>query len=336
MSVVFSGTNQGVFTSTGAAKILQIREDVDYLHVYNQTVIAANTASIGKQYYWQRGFAADTGMEWQNNAGATAVNLIWLTTGGFTLVNNTINTPGASVALTSITNATPPVVATGSTAGLSAGDVVRLFNVAGAQQLGGLDFTIGTIVANTSFTLAFMRAIVAATTGTYRRIPYDPYFYPPTRVISKIRTVVVSGANATQVTMTVTHNYTVGQRVRFLIPTVTALAFGMPTLNQVEGSIIAINTADVNGVTNTITVDVDSSAMGTFAWPLTANGAFTPAQIVPVGENTATANAFGVNPYLDSEINQGFIGIQLAAGADSPAGQVGDVIYWVAGKSFNA
>jgi hypothetical protein len=56
---------------------------------------------------------------------------------------------------------------------------------------------------------------------------------------------------------------------------------------------------------------------------------------VPVGESTATANAFGVNPFLDSEINQGFIGIQLAAGVNGPAGQANDVIYWKAGKFFN-
>jgi len=336
MSVVFSGTNQGVFTSNGQAKTLILRSDVDYIRVYNQTQIAANAASTGYEFYWQRGMAAGTGIEYQSNAGATAVDTVWMTTGGFTLIDNTINVPGPLVALTAVSNATPPVVSTASTANLNNGDIVRLFNVTGAQQLGGLDFTIGAIVANTSFTLAFMRAIVAGTTGNYRRIPYDPYFYPPSRVISKVRTVVVNGRNATQVTMTVTHNYTIGQVIRFIMPEVTPLAFGMPALNDVEAPIIAINTADVDGVTNTITVDLDSSALGTFAWPLTANGTFTPAQVVPVGENTAVANANGVNPFLGAQENRGFIGIQLGAGVNGPAGQNNDVIYWVAGKSFNA
>jgi hypothetical protein len=335
MSVVFSGTNQGVFTSTGNAQILQIREGIDWIKVYNQTQIAAGSASTGYEFYWQLGMAPGTGIEYQSNAGSTAVNTVWLTSGGFTLINNTVNNPGALVALSAISNANPPLVSTGSTAGLNVGSVVRLFNVAGAQQLGGLDFTVGNITSNTSFSLAFMRAIVAGTSGNYRIIPYDPYFYPPTRVISKIRTVVVNGANATQVTMTVTHNYTVGQAIRFLIPTVTSAAFGMPALNQVQANIIAINTADADGVTNTITVAYDSSALGTFAWPLTTNGAFTPAQIVPVGENTAQANLSNVNPFQDAENNLGFIGISLAAGVNSPAGQTNDVIYWVAGKSFN-
>jgi hypothetical protein len=342
MSVVFSGTTQGSFVSTGQAQILQIPEGVDYINVYNQTQIAANSLSTGYQFYWQYGMPPGTGIEYQSNAGGTAILPLWLTTGGFTPINNTINTPGANTAITLISNATPPQVTqtpalvAGS---LNNGQVVRLFNVTGAQQLGGLDFTVGAVTPGGAgagtFTLAFMSAIAAATTGSYRIIPYDPYFYPPTRVISKIRTVVVGGANATQVTMTVTHNFTIGQAIRFLIPTVTPTAFGMPGLNQVQANIIAINTADANGVTNTITVAFDSSSLGTFAWPLTTNGAFTPAQVVPVGENTAQANLSGVNPFEDAELNIGFIGLSLAAGQNSPAGQTNDVIYWVAGKSYN-
>jgi hypothetical protein len=332
MSVVFSGTNQGSFTSDGTTKILQIRADVDWINVYNTTIAAANqTTAVGVQYYWQRGFPAGAMIKYFKSNAANAANLTqYLTTGGFSLVNNTINVPGASVALTSITNATPPVVATGNTAGLSNGDVVRIFNTAGGQQLGGLDFTIGAVTTNTSFTLAFMRAIAAATTGTFRRIPYDPYFYPPTRVISKI-----SQATQAIVTFTVTHAYTVGQKIRFVIPTVSTTAYGMTELNGVEATIVAINQADTNGVTNTVTVDVDTSAFTAFAWPLTTDPVHTPAQVVPVGENTAQAIASGVNVLGDSEVNQGYIGIALAGGAGSPGGADGEVIYWVAGKSFS-
>ena len=335
MAVVFSGTNQGVFTSTGAAQNVVIREDVDWMLVTNQTKLIANALSTGYEFKWQRGFAPGTGIEYQSNAGGTAVDIVWLTAGGFTLFDTTVNVPGALVATTAVSGATPPVVATGNTAGLSNGDIVRMFNVAGAQQLGGMDFTIGAIVANTSFTLAFMRAIVAGGAGNYRRIPYNPYFYPPTRVISKIRSTTLNGAQVTQVTMTVTHAFTVGQAIRFVIPTVTALAFGMTQLDGLQGTIVAVNAADVDGVTNTITVDIDSSSFTAFAWPLTLNVPFTPAQVVPVGENTAQALASNVNPYGDSEVNQGSIGITLAAGTDSPAGVVNDVIYWIAGKSFN-
>lgn len=337
MSVVFSGTNQGSFTSTGAAKLLNIRSDLDYMWVYNLTQgAAAQTTAVAVKFYWQRGFPAGSMWATFKSNAANAANLEqYITTGGFTLIDTSISVPGAQIALTSITNATPPVVATGSTSGLSNGDIVRLYNVTGAQQLGGLDFTVGAVSLNTSFTLAFMRAIVAGTTGFWRRIPYDPYFYPPVRVISKIGSSTLNGSNVAIVTLTVTHAFTVGQKIRFKIPTVTLLAFGMPALNDVEATILAINAADVDGVTNTITVDVDVSALGTFAWPLTADVPFTPAQVVPVGENTAQANTSLVNPFADAELNTAFIGIKLQGGAGFPGGAANDVMYWVAGKSFN-
>ena len=343
MSVVFSGTNQGVFTSTGKAQNISIRSDVDYMWVFNKTKTAAGAVSTGLQFYWQRGFGQGEGLETQSNGAGTATNLIYITSGGFTLFNNTVNTPGALTAITSISGAQPPVVLVTPAllAGqLNNGDVVRLFNVTGGKEVSGLDFTIGAVTpggAGTgTFTLAFAKAIAAATTGSFRRIPYDPYFYPPTRVIAKILASTFNGAPSAIVTLTVTHNFTVGQRINFVIPTVTSVAYGMTELNNVNATIIAIGEADADGVTNTITCDVDVSSFTAFAWPLTADPVHTPAQVVPVGENTAVAIAAGTDLLGDSEKNIGFIGMTLAAGTDSPAGVIGDVIYWVAGKSFNA
>ena len=500
MSVVFSGTNQGFFTSTGAAQILQLRSDVDWINVYNQTEIAAGASNTGLQFYWQRGMGQDKGLEYKSGIsgsvgygpvasffgttlgtgslgndyaatvavrtaagtgrlpfpragvsvplvnGITAIDassfnlaavgtyevswsvqttevgqwqielngialantvlvdqnptagghpvsgmfvitttlpnsvlaiinptgnstaltitpadgaethansptltiamiggsvglasplsLVWLSSGGFSLINNTINIPGAFVATSAISGANPPVVSTASTAGLSTGSIVRIYNTPGALQLGSLDFTVGSVVANTSFTLAYMRAIAAtAFAGNYAIIPFNPYFYPPVRIISKIE---VNPANILQsiITLTVTHTFTVGQRVRLILPTVTMAAFGMPSLNDRECTIVAIGAADADSVTNTITVDVNSGGM-TFAWPLTTDPAFTPPQVVPVGQDSGFTQFAAASYIGDSEINQGYIGISLAAGVNSPAGQTSDVIYWVAGKSFN-
>jgi hypothetical protein len=47
---------QGRFTSTGAAKTLQIRSDIDWMKIYNVTVAAgAQTTAVGVEYYWQKG-----------------------------------------------------------------------------------------------------------------------------------------------------------------------------------------------------------------------------------------------------------------------------------------
>ena len=108
----------------------------------------------------------------------------------------------------------------------------------------------------------------------------------------------------------------------------------MTELDGVQATIVAIGQADNDGVTNTITIDQDTTGFSAFAFPLTTDPGFTPAQVVPMGENTAEALNAGANILGDSTNNVGYVGIQLQAGAASPAGVASDVIYWVAGKSF--
>jgi hypothetical protein len=108
----------------------------------------------------------------------------------------------------------------------------------------------------------------------------------------------------------------------------------MTEMNNLYATIVAVNTTLTTG--NTITLDIDSTAFTAFAFPTSSVGlAFTPAQVVPVGENSAEALVLGVDFLNDATINTGYIGMNLAAGANSPAGQSGNVIYWVAGTSFN-
>src|SRR5665811_498722 len=86
MASVFSGTNQGSFTSTGAAKLLNIRSNVDWMYVYNQTQIALvpQAGSTGLQYYWQRGMAPGTGIRYSSGAanGPTVLASFFGTTTG--------------------------------------------------------------------------------------------------------------------------------------------------------------------------------------------------------------------------------------------------------------
>jgi hypothetical protein len=373
MASVYSGTEQGSFISNGQTQYINLRESVDWMCVQNLTVLAANqTTAVAAEFKWQLQMDPNSQVAYFKSNAANAANLSQYTTaGGFQLFDNTVNTLGASQAITSISTATPPLVTvTSTTTGLSNGSIVRIFNTTSGQQLGGLDFTINDLTANTSFSLVYMNAIAAATTGSYRLVPYNPYFYPPTRVISRITpgpsANVALPASSTVVTFTVTHNFTIGQRVRFVVPTVTALAYGMPQLNLVEATIIGVGQADsvaprsISSVAlqyNTITVNFDTTAFGTFAWPLTADPVHTPAQVVPVGEKTAQAIAggsigvvtstgastatyavttVGTQDILgDSEVNIGQIGIALQGGLGFPGGSSGDRIVWIAGKSFS-
>jgi len=333
MSVVFSGTNQGRFTADGTFVTIQLRSGIDWVLIKNETVSYAAGAGAGAEFYWQRGMAQGRGTIYTKTAvtGALAVAQI-AANAGFYLVDSSVNLPGASLALTGITAGNPPVVNTANTSSLSNGDIVRIFSTVGALQLGGLDFTIDTLTPGVSFALPFMAQIANANpgAGTFRRIPYNPYFYPSSRYITK-----VSQATQAIVSLSVIHSYTVGQVVRFIVPPITAAAYGMTELNGLQATIVAIRQADADGKFNTITVDVDTTGFTAFAFPLTTAPGFTPAQVVPMGENTATALNLGANILGGATLNDAFIGIQLTAGANSPGGVANDVIYYLAGTSFD-
>jgi len=318
---------QGSFASDGTPKDLTIRSDFDWIEVFNATAAGQSTADLGFRYIFRRGMGAAGGY-FETKLGTVAndpITVGLIPSGGFSFLDTSGSPVGAlNSTITAVSTAATPVVSLTSTSGLSTGDVVRLINVSGAQQLGGFDFTIGSVVANTSFTLAHMAQLSGAgTTGSLRKISFDPNYYPRRRFISAIS----SGA-AAEVTLTVTHGYTVGQEVRFQVPA----AYGMTEINNLTGTITAVNTT-----TNTVTVDIDSSGFTSFSFPLTAAVPFTPAMMVPVGE--AAEDAY-TNLLDDATENQAFIGVNLGLGAagdgsNGPAGQSNDSVYWIAGKSFS-
>lgn len=319
-------TQQGRFTSAGTAQTIDLRSDVDWMCVYNETQIAA-TNNIGTEYYWQRGMAAATGIRWFKDGGANNLNQAALVSpNGFTLVDTSVITLAAGTTVTNISAAaTPRVTAAGH--GLITGDIARLSNNVGAQQLGNIDFRVTRVDAN-DVDLTFMAQIVVAAapgaTALIRRVSSESIYIPRNRVITAI-----TAANPAVVTMAAPHSFTVGQRVRFDIPAVTALAFGMTELDGLAGNVDAISVAN-----NTISVDIDTTGFTAFAFPLTADVPFTQAQVIPIGTDTATAIANAADLLADQVRNTGVIGIILAAGTNSPAGALNDVIYWRAGKSF--
>ena len=347
---------QGRFTqaSTAVAQDIGLRFDPDWMVVTNLTIADANqTSAIGVEYKWQRGYANDRGLVYYKSNAANAANLTdYLASGGFQLINTSLQTTGAATAQsTDISNATPPVV-TISSHGFVTGDVVRIYNATGAQQLGGMDFEVAYVGANT-FSLRYMDGIVAAASpgaGSFaRRVDNNPIYYPRRRFITKIiqATSGTAGsgnpavaADEAIVTLSVTHGYQVGQKVRFVVPEVTATTFGMTQLDGVQATIIAIGDQDADSVTNTIRVNVDVSSFTAFAFPLTASVPFSPALIVPIGEDSAQAISSSVDLLSDATVNLANIVMRLGLGptgdgTDGPAGAASDVMYWMAGKSFS-
>lgn len=322
---------QGSFTSTGANVTLKLRNGVNWIKVYNYTQSANGTGS-GQVVAaaWFTGMLQGSALVVTKTATTLASINSVITTGGFTIVDSSVQQLGPlQSTITAISTASTPVVTNSGTNGLVAGNVVRLFNVAGAQQLGGYDFTVGyNTLSTTTFSLDYMAQLsVAGTTGSFRLVPYTPLFYPTRRRITSI-----SQAAQCVVVLSVTHGYQVGQSVRVLIPD---SAWGMPEIDFMLGNIVAVNTATTGAGANSITLDINTTNFTPFTFPLSAQTPFSPAEIVPVGEDTALANSLSVNVLTDATINQGYIGVILGGGASGVAGANNDVIYWEAGSSFS-
>jgi hypothetical protein len=315
---------QGSFTSDGTAHSVNLPCDVDFFEVDNWTKIATNVNGSGVKFRWQRGMAADTGIQEATDA-AGVLTISDLTSGGFTLLNTADpQTPGPALTGTTYTAATK-IFTTAGTGTLVDGDIVEVYNVTGALQLSGYQFTVDQVTANTSFRIPYGPAgAVNGTAVTYRVIKNQPMYYPRRLFITAI-----TQATSAVVTFSVTHNLTVGQRIVFgVVPAM----YGMTQISGLRGLITAINTTN-----NTVTVDIDSSAFTAFAFPLTATAAtpHTLPSAVPFGDGPNPAsNPLGNQDVLDGATrNTAIRGMYLAAGANSPAGINGDLIYWRAWKA---
>jgi hypothetical protein len=316
---------QGSFTADGNAHLLNIRSGVDYIEVDNLTQIATPTNGTGVMFRWQNGMPAGSALQ-QTVNGSGVVTTNQITSNGFTFVNTSDpQTPGVQLSGTAISSATPPVVSSANTGSLANGNIVEIYNAAGAAQFNGYQFTVSNVTANSVFTLAYAPTIVAGTTMNYRIIPNQPMFYPRNLLIASI-----SQATSAVVTFTVTHNLTVGQYIVFgTIPSM----YGMTQISGLRGLITAINTT-----TNSVTVNINTTGFTAFAFPLTATAAATAhtlPSVVPFADGPSPAsNPLGNQNVLDGATrNTAIIGVQLGAGANGPAGQNGDVIYWRAWKA---
>jgi len=334
---------QGRFTANGSNVNLAIPSNVDFMWVYNATAIATigGAADLGTTFYWQRGFPSGTAFA---TVKLDTVANDPLTMGvvpaplGFTTLDQG-NDPliSASVATAATSNNVNPAITTSSIAAsgiaLKTGDVVRLSQSAALLDrfaLNGIDFQI-TVNNNLLFTItnALANTVGAsANAGFWRKVNVSSIFYPQYRFIVNI----TRAANAV-VTTSVDHGYRVGQKVRFNL---VSPQNAMTQINQL--------TATINAVTaSTFTTDLDTSAFNAFVFPtnatIGANGDYTPATVNVFGQNTALSLANNVDTLADAVVNTSIIGMTLGGAAAAgltagPAGAIGDVMYWVAGKSY--
>ena len=328
----------GSFTSDGTNKTLNLRGGFDYIEVENETALIQAGSDLAFKFTWQLGQTDGRGNVW-TKLGSVANDPLTVAQIaadlGFVILDTTGEPLSAATALTTGTNITEPVFSTASTSGLRTGSIVRLTSMVGMPNLSGYDFAIDTVVTNTSFKMAAALATApgaANTAGNWRIVKFDPLYYPRYRYISNI----TAAANAV-VTVTVPSGYAVGQRVRVIVPTTAQSGtsdYGMVEIDKLEGIITAIN--DAVG-TQTVTLDIDSSAFTAFTFPTAAKAAIplSKAMLVPIGIDTATAIAQSVNILSDAMDNEGFIGVTLVGAATGPGGASSDVMYWKTFKAFS-
>lgn len=321
-------TSQGTFVSTGASQFLAFPSGVDWIHTYNITQLTTPASpGVVVEAYWQRPMVNGSAIFYGNTTGTTALNALYDATGGFYQFDTTSLPQNAPVIISAGTNTTQPTFSTGNTTGLFTGSIVRVTNLATAPNLNGYDFSVGTVVGSTSFQIKNILANAPGAVsgaGFYTLISSFPpsvipipYWYPSLR-----RIINITQATQAVITTSVDSGYIAGQSIRLDIP---------PQFGMIQADGLLVNIVSVSG--GNITVNLDTTGFTAFTFPLVAAYPFTPAQTIPVGEET---DAFS-NPNLldDATLNTGASGLVLTGGAGGPAGAASDVIMWIGGKTFN-
>jgi hypothetical protein len=310
MSTPIHSMVSGTFTTpaTLVPVNIPVPSGFDYIEITNLSdiVTVTNTPAVIVRAQGYASMPAKSSITISGTGAGYGLNTAVNITSGFTFFNDSnsvaFGTPVTNVS--SITQASPPVVATANP--VANGSVVRMYGTTGMLQISGMDFTTSNYSAGVSFKLAYIDASgfgAAGTAGSFVTIPFDPRFYPRRRFITGI-----TAANPAVVTLSVTHGFVVGEKVRIIVPS----AYGMPQINNYLATITAISTTN-----NTITLDIDSSAFTAFAFPTSAVAAagVSPALVVPVGEAAINSSTYPYANLLDdATVNQSFGGVQIDTG----------------------
>lgn len=323
------------FTSDGAAKKILLPGNADYFRTWNVTQLAAsnpNTVTQGEWFGAKFGAGASPAGQGLKTVKTTANLTSAFAAGtGFTYVATApvIEAQSAN-AITAITAASPAVVTQTNT--YSEGDILQFYGTTGMLQLGGMNFQISS-VSGSGYTLTGLRAAGFAAPGTAgftRRISkyaaVDPQFLFVTEVTKATQAVVRTSVDPSAY-------YVVGMKIHFSIP----YSFGMTELNGLTGTILAVNATNY-----TLTIDIDTTAFTTFAFP--ASTASPTAQLFATLAPAGASTKRDPNTYVETGYNfqyQAFHTGQftpymfLAGGAQSPAGAAADQINWIAYKLEN-
>ncbi len=264
---------EGQFTSTGVGEFINLPFLPNTFEMWNSTAFDSQTDD-DIIYAQSRNGAADGAADVQFFTANPAIGAQDITTGGLTFIEAGTFQFGPTLTVTGITQAAAAVVTTSTDHNLETGDSVLVSGTTDMLQIAGEVYTI-TNITDTTFSIPIDTTGTGftgpATAGFVKQLRFPDLYIPFRSVITDI----ALGATTT-VTLGVNHAFVVGQEVLFQIPTVSTTAWG-----TVELDTETFNTANVvpqqafvSAITaNTITVNVNSSGFGAFAYPTSAQAA---------------------------------------------------------------
>ncbi len=347
----FTILNGGSFTSTGVGVKIPIPSSADYFKTWNitQYIAASPTAVVGGEWFGAKFGAgaspANGGLRWKK-AGSSAILIDSFTTStatdGFTYVTEypIVEAPNSSGFTMTATN--PAVVTQTNT--YSNGDIVRIYVATGDLTLGGIDAQISS-VSGSGYTLLGLPAtaangFTAISAATTRRISKTLAVDPEYLYITNIRPGSVAAVpfvgSIVSTSVDPSNFYSVGMKIHFSVPS----SYGMTEMNQLTGTILAVNiAATTNTAAYNLCVDIDSSAFTPFVWPASALSPTSAlfATLAPAGAATKqdpttgifTGYDFTLQPFRTAQFTPFMF---LAGGASSPAGASADIINWASYK----
>lgn len=297
---------EGVFTSTGVAKFIQLPFLPNSFEMWNITAMGTPAQNnITHAISWR---SANTGTASVEYFNATPVlTTLNLASGGLSFVDAGTYQYGPTIALAStfVTAANPAVVTTATAHGLATGDAVLLYGTTSMLQIAGQVYT-ATVLSTTTFSIPVDASAFAsaATAGFMKKVLYPDLYVPFGVGITAINT------STSVITTAQNHGFVVGQQVYFVVPKVSTTAWG-----TVELDTLTYNTANavpqqafVTAVPalNQITINLNmTSGYSAFLFPTSAQAALgmTFPQVLGIGDqNSGATNAVTPLPVVPPAI----------------------------------
>lgn len=297
---------EGVFTSTGVGRFIQLPFLPNSFELWNITAMGTPTQNhITHAISWQSSTSGTASAEYFN--ATPVLTTLNLASGGLSFIDAGTYQYGPTIALatTFVTQDTAAVVTTASAHGLVTGDAVLLYGTTAMLQIAGQVYT-ATVLSTTTFSIPVNSSgfASAATAGFMKKVLYPDLYIPYGVGI----TAITTGATTT-ITTAQNHGFVVGQEVFFVIPRVSASAWGTVQLDTAaynQANVIP-QQAYVTAVPalNQITVNVNSTGYSAFAFPTSAQAALgmTFPQVLGIGDqNSGATNAVTPLPVVPPAI----------------------------------